>query len=300
MAGYFSLFPNTVYNNTNCLDLAARIDVTRKLRGNPRNFYPLDVNEGVRPDLVAQKYFGSSDYTWLVHVGAGIVDPYYDWVLDSGAFANVMMAQYGSTNEAMLRTHHWALIWPGAALVTQQISPAVFSELDSDLQQYYQPVYTYGVNIVAYTLRQEDWTETTNMFVDLTVANVVNGSSNGYILDERINVLSGNTLLGNGQVAWSNSSQVTIQHVTGNTSTTNTTLLGCTSNTSATITNAGNPFYNITPDEQAYWQPVSAWDYYNDINEQHRHVTIVNSRYTQEAQKELKVLLGNTTQNALQ
>ena len=110
-AGYFKYFPNTAHSNTTCLNLAARVDVTRRIRANPKNFYNLTIPEGVRADRAAQAYYNDPYFSWLVYTSGKVIDPYYGWPLTLEAFNDFIINKYGSVVLAQQVVHHWQVNW---------------------------------------------------------------------------------------------------------------------------------------------------------------------------------------------
>lgn len=66
------------------------------LRKNAAFFYPYTVHDDDRPDIIAHKYYGSPNYTWVIFFTNNIVDPLYDWVLPYPDFIDYLKAKYGS------------------------------------------------------------------------------------------------------------------------------------------------------------------------------------------------------------
>jgi hypothetical protein len=94
MANYFSYFPATIHDAkqdgtlvavTNILKrfivkdaIADRIDI----------FYEYNIEDGDRPDVVADKFYADSNYAWVILIYNKIIDPFYEWPLFGTEFTN--------------------------------------------------------------------------------------------------------------------------------------------------------------------------------------------------------------------
>ena len=102
MSIYFSYFPTvkhdlkqdgSVVTVTNILK---RFKLHDDARDQTEVFYPYQLQDGDRPDVVAEKYYGNANYAWLVLFSNNIVDPVKEWPLYGTDFTNYMKSKYGS------------------------------------------------------------------------------------------------------------------------------------------------------------------------------------------------------------
>ena len=96
---YFNSFPLVVasdYKNNAILltNLMARVDIIPSLLKNPLLFYSYDLQESDRPDILAHKYYDDSDKYWMVLYANEIMDPLYDWPLNSQQFDAYLTNKY--------------------------------------------------------------------------------------------------------------------------------------------------------------------------------------------------------------
>ena len=49
-----------------------------------------------RPEDIAEYYYGSTDYTWLVYMSNNILDPYHQWPMAEADFINYLIEKYGA------------------------------------------------------------------------------------------------------------------------------------------------------------------------------------------------------------
>lgn len=94
MAKYFENFPIVEYNGKVMRDITRRNQLVKTLTTNPMLFLPYTVKQNERAEDIAQFYYGSVDYIWLVYMANQIIDPYYEWPMDEETFNNYLIAKY--------------------------------------------------------------------------------------------------------------------------------------------------------------------------------------------------------------
>lgn len=282
MSEFFSFFPNTVYANAVCKDITRRIGLRSAVKVDARAYLPYVVRAGERIDQVAQHYYGSPDDTWMVLLSANVVDPYYDWYMEDGAFHNHIRKKYGSVANAQSYIRHWELDWSDS---DEQITPAGWAALDDALKKYYEANYGNGTRIISYSRRREDWTVSTNSVVKLGLA-----ANAEFDVGERVEIKTGVTVTGHAQIAWANSTTVQIIHVSGNTAV-NNTIRQISSNVSANIASEYFVANNIPIDERTFWNPVTYYDWERGRNESKKAVKLLDAKYKTVITEELKKVM---------
>ena len=103
MTKYFAQFPIIDYNltgvngnTTEVTDIFRRVKARSKIANNVTLFDKYDVAEGEKPEDVAYKVYGESDYFWVVTLVNNIVNRYYDWPLDSFSFQEYIKDKYSN------------------------------------------------------------------------------------------------------------------------------------------------------------------------------------------------------------
>ena len=103
MTKFFSAFPKIKYNldgvngtTTDVTDIFRRIKIRSKIADNVTLFDKYDVHEGEKPEDVAYKIYGQSEYFWVVTLINNIVNRYYDWPLDSFSFQQFLKDKYSN------------------------------------------------------------------------------------------------------------------------------------------------------------------------------------------------------------
>ena len=116
MAGYFENFPTTEHDILRNNNPRIVTNVLRRFRFDPsvKNrldvFYPYRIQDGDRPDTIADKYYGNSKYAWVVLLFNDIADPLFDWPMDDATLTNYIRDKYGSVSAAHQTTHERRLI----------------------------------------------------------------------------------------------------------------------------------------------------------------------------------------------
>lgn len=94
MTKYFENFPTIEYNGRRVKDITRRNNFARNISNNPYLFMPYTVKQGERAEDIAEFYYGSVDYIWLVYMANNIVDPYHEWPFDEYNFNQYIMKKY--------------------------------------------------------------------------------------------------------------------------------------------------------------------------------------------------------------
>jgi len=117
MSNFFSKFPLTTYSfdpKGQNIDMITNILFRTKLFGYIRNnttaYYDYTLKEYETPEIIAEKYYGTPDAYWLVLYANDVVDPQYDWLLDTNSFNEYIISKYGSIANAMTQVHHYQKI----------------------------------------------------------------------------------------------------------------------------------------------------------------------------------------------
>ena len=79
-----------------------------KLRDDLQNVFTIfnkyEIKEGARPDIVAEELYGSSQYDWVVLIGAGIINVRDEWPLSNKDLYTYAEQVYGNDLNAI---HHY-------------------------------------------------------------------------------------------------------------------------------------------------------------------------------------------------
>ena len=95
---YFENFPEVVYDGKRVKDITRRNQFVRGLQNNPLLYMPYTVEEGERAEDIANFYYGSVDYVWLIYMGNNIIDPYHEWPLNTIEFNDMLIEKYAESS----------------------------------------------------------------------------------------------------------------------------------------------------------------------------------------------------------
>ena len=113
MAKYFNYFPKTVYT-LNSLDVETVTNITSRFgfeqafKNNSAVYYEYDVQDSDTPEIIANKFYGSSERHWAVLMINDIVDPQFDWPLDQRTIISYMNEKYSANASVGQSGVNWA------------------------------------------------------------------------------------------------------------------------------------------------------------------------------------------------
>ena len=118
MSEYFSNLPLLTYDLDRkkpstqylAIDIFRRNVIREKVLTNIITYYPYQIQEGERPDTLAELYYGSVDFMWLILYANDIFDVYYDWPFFGKQLENFIKQKYGSILSASTTVHHYEQI----------------------------------------------------------------------------------------------------------------------------------------------------------------------------------------------
>lgn len=104
---YFDQFPIIVYNKYNVKNILAKVKLDQVVRVSSEAYYPYTLEEFDKPWMIAADYYGDPNLSWLVYMANDIIDPYYDWYMDTENFDRYIAKKYGSVAAAQSQLMHY-------------------------------------------------------------------------------------------------------------------------------------------------------------------------------------------------
>lgn len=145
MNSYFSNFELIPYNNLLMVNIAERAVILNKIFSNRYVFYPYTVKNGMRPEQVAEKYYGDPNLVWIVYLSNNIIDPYYDWTMDDETFNQYLTSKYGSVDTAKSTVAGYRVNWYEDTTI---LSTDQYAFLNDYEKKYWTPNFNeWGVPI---------------------------------------------------------------------------------------------------------------------------------------------------------
>ena len=150
MSNYFSYFPTTPHDLTNdgqkveLTNLLRRFKVRSNVKSRTDTYHKYTIQPGDRPDIIAEKYYGSSALAWVVLHFNDIIDPVFDWPLFHEDFDNYIKGKYGSVPAAKAEVHEYRQILNNATVKndgtripkrTVVVDSTTYNSLGSDVKE---------------------------------------------------------------------------------------------------------------------------------------------------------------------
>jgi len=287
MFNLFTKFPIVYYNDNPVVNILAKVKFNELAKKTKAIYYPYTITEGERPDLIAANYYDDSRYSWLIYMANDMIDPLYDWPLTSEELDKFIIKKYQSLEKAKEKIIFWRVNWYEDETI---LTPAGYSALPSYAKKYFTPRFGTTENIVAYERSPLELMLDTNKIQQLTVA-----SSQGLVAEENIiQKTSGTTTASAAIKRISNTTSIDVYNVIGtfaNTSGSVGNIISQTGTTNTSVSSVTTLATPISTNEAVYWTYVSAYDYENEINEQKRHIKLIDKSYVDQIEKELDELL---------
>lgn len=147
MSEYFSNFPKILYDidGTNstapefstAINLLIRNKLREVVKGDISIYYPYVIPEEIRrPDILSQNVYGDVSFTWTIFLVNNILDPLWQWPMDSRVFESYLTRKYGSVGAAKTTVHHYEYTWHERVEATGTSDPIPAQKLEVDYDTY--------------------------------------------------------------------------------------------------------------------------------------------------------------------
>lgn len=283
---YFTNFPLIRFNNTLSVNLFAKIAFNKIIADNFFVYHPYTVEEGERPETIANWYYGDPSYDWIIYFSNDIIDPYHDWYLDGRTFKTFIEDKYQSVFRAQRRIKFFRTNYTDDFSIIQ---PSSYNALSSNQKKYWNPIYSIDNRITNYERKKEDIILNSNKTISLTI--VPNGNTS-FITDERVYQENLGITVASGIVSFANSTTLIVDRVQG-TFSNSYTVKGEDSLKTSTVSSVNTLSTTIPVDEQAYYSAVSFYDYENEQNEKRKTIQLLDSSYVESVSNQLESLLSS-------
>jgi len=68
------------------------------------------IKDGETPEILAEQAYNDPELYWIITYANGIIDPQYDWPLDTRSFDKFIVGKYGSLANAKTTIHHYEMV----------------------------------------------------------------------------------------------------------------------------------------------------------------------------------------------
>ena len=106
---YFKSFPYTYYSLDDAstvqvvTNITSRAVLSDEVKNNLGLYDEYDIKDGETPELVADKFYNNPELHWLVLHYNEIIDPRFDWPLDTNNLNRYVASKYANVNAI----HHY-------------------------------------------------------------------------------------------------------------------------------------------------------------------------------------------------
>jgi hypothetical protein len=106
---YFKSFPYTYYSLDDAstvqvvTNITTRVALSEEVKNNLGLYDEYDVKDGETPELLADKFYGNPEQHWLILHYNEIIDPRFDWPLDTNNLNRYVASKYANVNAV----HHY-------------------------------------------------------------------------------------------------------------------------------------------------------------------------------------------------
>lgn len=279
---FFKNMPTVQYANNIARNLLTRVQIDESVRQQLSAFYPYEMPDHKRGDVLAFQYYDDPYMDWLVYLSNGVVDPYYDQYLSYNQLSKHITKKYGSVYNARSKIKHYEINW---ADQTVEKTPAEWAALPTNHKKYWAPLLDEFDNIAYYVRKELEATKRTNKLIAIAV-----DDPSGYTLDENVEQTTGSVVDARGNVDYANTTHIVLKHITGSFAN-NVAVTGVESGHSQTSEGVVVLSDDIPDDEFVYWSAVTYFDYEDSLNEQRKSIRLLNSAYADQAYENLKMLM---------
>lgn len=103
-----------------------RVKVISNVLENVSAYYDYLIKDDDTPEILAEKVYGDPEAHWLILLSNQIVDPQYDWPLNSNDFFNYMVGKYGSIENSKNTIHHYEKVITRQSSVSDNVVETKF------------------------------------------------------------------------------------------------------------------------------------------------------------------------------
>lgn len=269
---YFTNLPVISYGNTFVRNIVSRAKIVNNIKKNASAYYPYVLEEasaaGLRYENLAFDYYDEVDRVWILHLTNEVLDPYYDVPLTQEQFDSFLIKKYGSLAKAFEKIVFYRNNYDQDDNI---LNIAGYETLIAERKRYWTPTVNYDNNIIGYERIKDATVVTTNKIITFEVT-----SNSVMTIGEKV---VQDTSGASGFVTFSNTSQLTLQHIEGEFSS-SYNIIGQDSTTTVTPSSSIITLKeNISANVAVYYSPVSAYDYEREMNEAKKNIFVIDSAY---------------------
>lgn len=179
MSKFFDYFPNIPYDIEGkqrtdynfVTDIFFRTRFLRSIISNISAYYEHVLDDTDTPETLAEKVYGDAESHWVILYANDMVDPQYDWPLNTKDFKNYIISKYGSIANAQTQIHHYEKI-----ITRTEEFTGIETELKYNID--YEPKEDYEIRSTILISGSETFSNNETVFCGLTGANAAYSNAN--------------------------------------------------------------------------------------------------------------------------
>lgn len=156
---YFRYFQPIEYRNVVTPNILSRVKIPKNLLNIGSLYHPYQIEEGDRPDTIADLYYNDSTKDWLIRLVNNIFDEATHWPLQQVQLDRFISSKYPDINP-FSAIHSYKL-----NTNIDPITSVLYDGLANELKQYWRLQPVTGV----YYIIQRDWSITPDTFTRMSV-----------------------------------------------------------------------------------------------------------------------------------
>ena len=139
---YFKQFPTITYDNHQVKNILARVKLTELLKNERLTYFDYQLDDGDQPWIIADQYYDDPNRAWLVYMSNDIIDPVYEWYMDTYTFQNYITKKYGSLATAKAQIDGYSEVVDGVKTGTIYSTDTYVYSNDVNKVNW-TPIYAY-------------------------------------------------------------------------------------------------------------------------------------------------------------
>lgn len=257
-------------------------DITAGIRlSGVQQTVPYQQPAGLRPDVIATKYYGDPVMEWLLFLANEVDNPRDLIYLTEQQFTDMIIRKYQSVERAQKLTKFYRHNWRD--VTTSSLSVVQYDSLPAEVRPLFDVKRDYKGDISGYVRKQVDVTRSTNLIYQVEVEDASSLSQGEPVTFEITGAQNGR-----GVISIIDGNTVFVEHITDDAVGTELT----DGTNTVAIVSIALATENITAAEAPYYERISMYDFLYELNELRREMVVIDKRQTQQLERQLEQAFG--------
>ena len=106
---HFAYYPKIEYATESSVNILVRGKIRDAILQKAGLYYKYYIDDRDTAEMIAEKYYGSSEYVWAIYYANSIFHPTFEWPMRELVFIKFLESKYGSVANAINTTHHYEM-----------------------------------------------------------------------------------------------------------------------------------------------------------------------------------------------